>query len=189
MSTIPKSNNEVSAEFMRLGGGYREYEDDDGGCWEFMLDRFIVHIEPWRRRSSLGIDCAIGHTELGALANQIAGNHPKTFRCLNWENHSIEVPDCEPLSEGFRKLLSSFLSDLGGRLDGFIAELRKPPPDIGGKYVFHLAALAWVGDFGTLEDYYAIFKRGKRMNFPPMITTEMIGRAVDIAMDRYCENH
>jgi len=79
MSKIPKSNKEVTAEFVRLGGHYCKYEDEKGGCWEFGAGKFIIHIAPWRRpvqpfrkppteRSSLGIACAIGHAELGALA-------------------------------------------------------------------------------------------------------------------------
>ena len=200
MSIIPKSNRQVAAEFERLGGCYHKYEDEAGGYWDFVVNKFRVHIVPWRRtiepfrrppteRSKLGIQCAIGHTELGALAEQILDDRSYGFLCMRWEDHTMEVPDCEPLSEGFGKLASSFLAELGSRkLDDFIAEFRQPPPDRPRWHeVFHLAALAWVGDFGTLDEYSAIFKRGKRLNFSPRISAEMIDRAACIAVDRFSQ--
>ena len=48
----------------------------------------------------------------------------------------------------------------------------------------HLAALAYVADFNTLMDYQEMFKRGKRANFYPYITQEMLDRATDIALKR-----
>ncbi|WP_376766896.1 DUF6990 domain-containing protein [Rhizobium tropici] len=47
-----------------------------------------------------------------------------------------------------------------------------------------MTALAYLADFTTLVDYQEIFRKGKRMNFVPMITREMIDRAVNIAAER-----
>lgn len=65
-----------------------------------------------------------------------------------------------------------------------IEALTAPPPDTGQLQLMHLAALAYLGDFNTLMDYQEIFRRGKRLNFVPMIKPEMIDRAVDIALER-----
>lgn len=65
-----------------------------------------------------------------------------------------------------------------------IKALAAPPPDTGQPQLKHLAALAYLGDFNTLIDYQQIFRKGKRLNFVPMITPEMIDRAVDIAAER-----
>lgn len=48
----------------------------------------------------------------------------------------------------------------------------------------HLAALAYLGDDSTLQDYLSMFERGFRMNFVPAITIDFIRRAYDIALDR-----
>jgi hypothetical protein len=60
----------------------------------------------------------------------------------------------------------------------------KGVPDVGGGQLRHLTALAYLGDFNTLVDYQEMFREGKRMNFVPMITPEMIDRAVNIAAER-----
>lgn len=65
-----------------------------------------------------------------------------------------------------------------------IKALTAPPPDTGQPQLKHLAALAYLGDFNTLIDYQEIFRKGKRLNFVPMIKSEMLDRAVDIAVER-----
>ena len=50
--------------------------------------------------------------------------------------------------------------------------------------IMHLAALAYLGDDSTLEEYLDIFKRGFRLNFVPAITVDFIRRANEIAIDR-----
>lgn len=65
-----------------------------------------------------------------------------------------------------------------------IKALTAPPPSTGLSQLMHLGALAYLGDFNSLLDYQDIFRRGQRLNFVPMITSEMIDRAVDIAVER-----
>ncbi|ARS69609.1 DUF6990 domain-containing protein [Sinorhizobium meliloti] len=65
-----------------------------------------------------------------------------------------------------------------------VKALSGPPPDNGQSQLKHLTALAYLGDFSTLMDYQEIFRRGKRLNFVPMIKPEMIDRAIDIALEK-----
>ena len=54
----------------------------------------------------------------------------------------------------------------------------------GNSAAYHLAALAFLGDYNTLADYQQLFRDGHRMQFPPYISQEMMDRAVSIAIDR-----
>lgn len=62
--------------------------------------------------------------------------------------------------------------------------MSQPPPETGQAQLYHLAALAYLGDFNTLMEYQSVFSKGKRMGFVPMIKAEMIERALDIALER-----
>lgn len=59
-----------------------------------------------------------------------------------------------------------------------------PIGDVGGLQLKHLAALAYIGEFITLMDYQDSFRNGNRLKFVPMIKSEMIDRALDIALER-----
>jgi hypothetical protein len=50
--------------------------------------------------------------------------------------------------------------------------------------ICHLAALAWKGNLDKLIEYQESFKRGHRLSFVPMITADMVDRALDIAAER-----
>lgn len=54
----------------------------------------------------------------------------------------------------------------------------------GNSAAYHLAALAFIGDYSTLMDYQKILGKGHRMQFPPYVSLGMIDRAVSIALDR-----
>ena len=49
----------------------------------------------------------------------------------------------------------------------------------------HILALAYAADFNTLLDYQQTFEKGHRLNFAPVITKDVIDRAVAIAIDRF----
>ena len=69
-------------------------------------------------------------------------------------------------------------------IEDAIKSKSQPPPETGQAQLYHLAALAYLGDFNTLMDYQQVFAKGQRMGFVPMIEAEMIDRAVDIALER-----
>jgi hypothetical protein len=70
-------------------------------------------------------------------------------------------------------------------LEVFIDEFevnRPDGPSMG--QLRHLAALAWKANVSTLLDYQGILRKGKRLNFVPMITASMVERALDEALKR-----
>jgi hypothetical protein len=70
-------------------------------------------------------------------------------------------------------------------LDHYIDEFKSNCPDRPSmRQVCHLTALAWTADVTTLSEYEGIFRKGKRLNFVPMITKEMIDRALQVAWRR-----
>lgn len=100
---------------------------------------------------------------------------------------SLSVSDSEDFVYSQAEEIVNELVDWGRNVDvdqTIRAIASSPIPNVGGAQLKHLAALAYVGDFNTLMDYQQVFKKGKRMNFVPMITPEMIDRAVGIALDR-----
>lgn len=54
----------------------------------------------------------------------------------------------------------------------------------GVNQLMHVSALAFLGDFNRLMDYRETFVDGKSPLFVPMITQEMLARAVDVAVYR-----
>jgi hypothetical protein len=189
MTTIQEIRRLMEKDCERFGG--RRCMEDGEEHWEFAIGKFTLHIQPWLRqpRSGLhiGLDCAIGHEELGALVCQIFGDTPHTFQCMRWVQRTVELPSAEHVGNSFSELLSDFLIEVGTmRLTDLISEFRQNRPDQPSMaQLLHIGALAWVGDFNTLEDYVSTFRRGHRLNFAPMITLDMIQRAADVAADRY----
>ena len=51
----------------------------------------------------------------------------------------------------------------------------------GGRPIWHLAALAVLGDVAKLKSYQASFEGGDRLGFVPYVTKDYIDRAVEIA--------
>jgi len=67
-------------------------------------------------------------------------------------------------------------------LDDVLEEYREKCPDRPGlRQVYHLAALAIVGDVQKLAGYQLSFERGETLNFAPMIKKEMIDSAIELA--------
>ncbi len=54
----------------------------------------------------------------------------------------------------------------------------------GLNQLMHVSALAFLGDFNRLMDYRESFVNGESSYFVPMITEEMLARAVDVAVYR-----
>lgn len=65
----------------------------------------------------------------------------------------------------------------------FLNECVNSRPDLGLDFQLnHITALAIKGEYGKLMDYLDSFKNGNRLNFLDPISTEMIDRALDIAL-------
>jgi hypothetical protein len=84
-----------------------------------------------------------------------------------------------------KELLNQVLS-WGATLDpdtsvAMFAATRPDGPSV--PQINHLVALAYLGDFTTLEGYARTFAKGLRLNFVPLITREAIEAALDASYD------
>lgn len=189
MTSILKTPMDAAAELTRLGGCY--CHNRDGDFWKFTANEFTVHIEPFIRAKCehrlLGIEWAIEHREFAAVVRQILGDSRDTFQAMRWEQKISEAQSPEQAPEAFRSLVSSALTFIRAlSLSDMVGEFKATLPDRpSGRQLFHLAALAWDGDYSTLGDYQRIFAQGKRLNFVPMITRRMIDSALAIANKRF----
>ena len=95
-----------------------------------------------------------------------------------------DVPATKERQDALISGISQKLITWAGEEDAQLCIQDYAKPWLTERQTPHLAALAYVGDFNTLMDYQDMFKRGKRANFYPYITQEMLDRATDIALAR-----
>ncbi|MBI1495254.1 DUF6990 domain-containing protein [Halocynthiibacter styelae] len=135
----------------------------------------------------LSLHAGVSKPELDSIKNTIMppikGGEPQSV-VLAGLTAEEKIPLSEERYDAFIRGLSGMLVKWGEAQDieAGVAGFTKPWRT--EQQLCHLAALAYVGDFNTLMDYQEMFKSGKRANFYPYITPEMIDRAVDIAIER-----
>ena len=171
-----------------LGGA--KLRTRDGVFWLFKVGDFKLKLEPFFSPAfegyKVGSNCVISHEEFSKVVNRILGRPLSRDQCIVWENLEERFENPQETKEAIRRLITRET----GRVELLdINELIKEfglacPDGPSMPQVCHLAALAWLGDFNKLTDYQNIFGRGHRMNFVPMITKEMIDRALEISYDR-----
>jgi hypothetical protein len=164
-----------------LARGGRWVHDKDGAYAELAQGEFVARLEPFDvPLQQTGIECAVEHRAFAELVNYILGEGADEFLCMKYfQVDRAQSEDVDQLIQ--RTLLLATAEPLVDYLARFKVE-RPDKPSI--PQLCHLGALAWNGDYSTLLDYEAIFKTGKRLNFVPMITTEMIERALEKAWER-----
>lgn len=154
--------------------------DRDGAYGELRRGDFVVQLEPFDAYKETGIECAVEHREFAELVNYILGDRPDEFVCMKYlqvDRGQSETP--EQLVERTLNLATE------EPLESYLARFKVERPDGPSiPQLCHLGALAWSGDYSPLLDYEAIFKKGKRLNFVPMVTLEMIERALEKAWER-----
>ena len=162
----------------------------DEPCWEIARKEFVGQATPFITELPdcwvVALDVYVGHAGYAKVINQILGNDPDEFASLAYRSFSARTPSRDAARSEFLRLMQQLLTDLehedlAHHLDRFRSE--RPDAPLMAQ-IHHLAALAWTADFARLDDYLQLFKRGKRLNFVPHISLEMIDRAVDIAAER-----
>jgi hypothetical protein len=158
----------------------RWVRDRDGAYGELKHGEFVAQLEPFDARMQIGIECAVEHRAFSVLVNYILGERAGEFLCIKY------FPVHREQSEGAEQLISrTLLLAIEDPLERYLTRFKVERPDMPSiPQLCHLGALAWSGDYSTLLDYEAIFKKGKRLNFVPMIETEMIERALEKAWER-----
>jgi hypothetical protein len=132
-----------------------------------------------------GFDCSLSHVQFARVANDITGDKPDDFVQMKWFQKMAEVPNEESLPRQIESQMVDLVSELrGASLQSYVDMFSTDIPDGLLPQVCHLAALAWKGNLERLIDYHEIFQRGHRLRFVPMITADMIDRALDIAAAR-----
>jgi hypothetical protein len=172
--------------FLNVGAVLKK--DRDGRYWEMEVNQFVIHLEPFIRQNSrlanswLGLECSVAHCEFSKLANLITADPPSSFMPISWFQKSLDVSSTESLQSAAHALLESCLQDvrscnIESLIDTYILE-RPDRPSM--KQILHLAALSWRADRATLEAYVEAFERGNHLNFVPMITRQMIEKAIAV---------
>jgi hypothetical protein len=171
-----------------LGGRLRRDRTDK--WWELDCGDFVLEIELGQRfarsRFYLGIGCAVSHKGLSAIAVQILGEPASGPHSFKYDQHRMEVESLDGADVHYRKLIQEEVEEVQKLdMEKVIKDFAANCPDRPSmRQVMHLASLAWLADFNTLTEYKEIFQRGYRMNFVPMITQEMIERALEVAYER-----
>ncbi len=184
-----KISDDIQNIVKRMGGKKSSYRGEV--LWVLKINDFVIHMEPWIKELSskycLGLNCAISHVHFEVLANRIMGEKPHDFVSLKWFPKDAEVKVEGEIEKAFKLLIQEAIDEVGLiNIESLIEEFKNNRPDRPSlPQICHLAALAWTGDYATLEDYERIFAAGYRMNFVPVVTIEMIFKAEQIAKQRF----
>ncbi|MFS2174359.1 hypothetical protein ACCC98_00130 [Rhizobium pisi] len=142
----------------------------------------VVQIRQLPSEQKMTLHLATGSKEISQIIGGIVGNRASHEILLqtHLEKRSLEI-GLKEIEDVSKEAINWWQSQ-----DNLVAikALAAPPQSTGLSQLMHLGALAYLGDFNTLIDYQEVFRKGKRLNFVPMIKPEMIDRAVDIAVER-----
>lgn len=172
-------------------GGKIQSDKEREVFWLFRIGDFQLEIEPFQRITdkniTVGIDVSISHDKLSNIVTFILGEKFAARQTISWKQIKKNIALCDGLDIVFGELIERELESTQKiSIENLIDEFAHSCPDKPSmKQILHLAALAWKGDYITLAEYRNIFDRGKRLNFVPMITKEMIDRAMEIAIDQF----
>lgn len=186
MSVRKKMLQDVFNVMEALGGKYRKEHEDD--YWSFSRQPLVISFADPRiieLPASVDVALSVSICELlfSKLVEEIKGTKawPLLVSTLR-----IEVTEIDNFALKLKKAVVDQLAkaeDIDIRQE--VERLASDRPDFPVmKQVSHLAALAWKGDFITLGEYEAVFERGKHLNFLPMITKDMIARALELSYDQ-----
>jgi hypothetical protein len=171
-----------------LGGRY--VQDPEADYWLFEVGEFLVELEPFESPFSggvtIGVESSVSHTEVSTICNRILGAQPEERQTMLWWQNRHDLKEGERPCPTLTRLIEDALGRVS-RVDLAlqVRELAATCPDGPSmRQVLHLAALAYQGDFPRLLDYVKTFERGKRLNFVPMISSDMLSRAFDVAVER-----
>jgi hypothetical protein len=171
-----------------LGGRWRN--DRDGDFWEVSENGFILQAEPFASAHSEGVtcgfDCSLSHVEFTRVANSIMGDKRDDCVPIKWFQKGAEVANEDALAHQIELQMIELVNELkSASLDHFLEIFSGPlPHGPSTPQICHLTALAWNGNLDQLIDYQQSFERGHVTGFVPMITADMIDRALFIAAER-----
>ena len=129
---------------------------------------------------SLALGCCLD--EFDELAEKIYGRkRPRLYLSQGKIKKTAEIISDEDVL-GLDKEAKAWWGDQDNSLQ--IKKWSERAPIGGLNQFIHISALAFWGDFNRLMDYRESFISGKSSYFVPMITEDMLARAVDVAVYR-----
>lgn len=166
--------------------GWSISTDDVGDKFAlYVLDDRIVQI-------IYGLDRIKGQQKFAAMlsmttetfskaASKISGDSSGFPLVRSWSNIDIRAP--EILNEHIRQASENAIAWAKEQdVDKALKEYALLPTDApGARPIWHLAALALLGDVEKLKFYQASFEAGDRLGFVPYVTKDYIDRAVAFA--------
>lgn len=187
---VPERMNKLESKALSVfkALGWKAYREKTSGDAFIFIEgedrelRGIIKIYQLLYEQKMELFISSGSKEISRIVGRIFGERPSHEILLHTrlEKRASEISSKE--IEEIGKEAVAWWKEQDNM--AAIKALTAPAPSAGQAQLMHLAALAYLGDFDTLMDYQAIFRRGKRLNFVSMIEPEMIDRAVTIAFER-----
>ena len=182
-------HEELDGLMRSLGG--KKIASDGGDEWLFTEGDFGVEIEPGFRcckgTITVAVDASVSHARISEIASLITGKKLGTRQQVEWHQCSEDIPDDGDRDGALRRVVARELLrvkqlSLESIVESYAAP--GPPPTRSLGQIVHLAALAYKADVHRLTEYLQGMKRGKRFGLVPMITQEMVERAIDLAIEQ-----
>lgn len=182
---MKKLREEIFNLMEMLGG--KHFKEDGDDCWSFLRPPLEITFADPRiielpTSVSVCLSVWVYENTFTKLLEKIFGTEPYPFKVSEIELSLAYDADC---TDELRIAVNEKLAmacDLSIREEMELLASERPDRGLMLQKK-HLAALAWKGDFITLGEYQAVFERGKHLNFLPMITKDMINRALELSYD------
>ncbi|NOT72594.1 MAG: hypothetical protein HOP09_15350 [Hyphomicrobium sp.] len=144
----------------------------------------LLRVFPSSKTLALEASIGAGNANWDRIASKINGDRKTKEFALRYDTLVKKVDGHEISSEHVLPFLDECLKhaaaiDIDAEIDKYSAN-RPDFPFI--PQIFHLAALAYLGQDRIISGYLDAFRRGKNMNFVPAITEAFIARAYDLAL-------
>lgn len=181
-------NMKEAAQVLKsLGWVIRTDEVGDKVAQFTLFDRIvdiIYSLDRIRDEQKFGAMLSVSTDDFSKACSAISGRKPKFYPLARaWKGPDIR--SSEILEEHVRRASDEAIAwaleqDLDKALRNHAALPTNAP---GARPIWHLAALAVLGDAAKLKFYQSSFEAGDRLGFVPYVTQDYIDRAVEMARE------
>ncbi len=178
---------ETTLALKSLGWSVRDDEVGDKVAQFILTDRIvdiIYGLDRIRDQQKFGAMLTVSTDTFSKFCSVISGKPPKFYPLARaWKGPDIRAP--EILTEHVRQASEEAIAWAQEQdLDQALREHAALPTNApGARPIWHLAALALLGDVTKLKSYQASFEAGDRLAFVPYVTKDYIDRAVSLAQE------
>ncbi|WP_234836607.1 DUF6990 domain-containing protein [Sinorhizobium meliloti] len=177
--------NETTQYLKSLGWSIKADEVGDKRAKFSLLDRvvsIIYDLDRIRDQQKFGAMLSVSTEAFSKACSAIRGERPKFYPLITaWSGPDIRAP--EILERHIRQASDEAIAwaqdqDLEQALRDHAALPTNAP---GARPIWHLAALALLGEVTRLKSYQSSFEAGDRLGFVNYVTKDYINRAVSLA--------